>query len=334
MNSLTPFSRPTFYTPGQNALSIGANLPSRSIVQTPSGPRFYTPKNLEGGNYLTNLKPKTMPHSGQNALTAIYNQDLGQSPGDTPSTGGDGNQGAGVSQAPGDMDTASLAAEIGQLDAFSDVMGTGEGLGFSFGPVTTLAGLYSAGKNKLNKEELQRRNDLMAPEDEVSPTEFSFDPNMSAQQIADQNREMQRGITGTDAGLDSRNDPTPAPTGNAADGQGSDTVICSELYRQGIMPRHIWEADERFGHTLDKSAREGYHRWARPWVRVMQRSPLATRLTWLVARPWAYHMAYQMKAVEVDSPTGRLIMKVGLPLCRLLGSKRPLVGKRYNPPAN
>lgn len=128
------------------------------------------------------------------------------------------------------------------------------------------------------------------------------------------------------AATQSRNDPQPAPTGIAADGQGDGTgdtggpkIICNELYRQGFMPGHIWKADERFGATLDKAARDGYHAWARPWVRVMQRSPLATRLTWLAARPWAYHMAFKMKAVEEDNPTGRLLMKIGLPLCRAIG---------------
>jgi hypothetical protein len=129
---------------------------------------------------------------------------------------------------------------------------------------------------------------------------------------------------GNAAATQSRNDPHPTPTGIAADGQGDgtndtgDTVICTELYRQGIMPRHIWEADERFGDTLDKTARDGYHIFAIPWVKVMQRSPLATRLTWLVARPWAQHMAFQMGALEEDNAFGRMLMKIGIPLCRVL----------------
>ncbi len=142
------------------------------------------------------------------------------------------------------------------------------------------------------------------------------------------------GVAGNQAATQSANDPQPAPTGIAADGQGSlsgnDTagpgagpkIICNELYRQGYMPKHIWEADERFGATLDARTLEGYHRWAEPWVRVMQRSRLATRLTWTVAKPWAEHMAFRMRAVEEDNPLGRAMMKIGLPLCKALGKRQ------------
>ncbi|MAZ02527.1 MAG: hypothetical protein CMN56_05255 [Sneathiella sp.] len=322
MNSLVPFAKPTFYSSGQNAL----NLSGRKPVRTPSGIKFYTPPTTRNALNPNNLQPIGSNNltASQNALTrAFYDRDLGgQSPGDTPGTGGDPNQGAGESVPAAQMSTQDLADEVGQLDAMNDVVSVGKSLGLSFGPVGLFAGLYSAGKNKLdNRPELEQRNrDLalqgLAP---VSPTEFSFDPQMSDQQIADQNKEMQRSVTGTDQG-EARNDPNPAPSGDPGAGQG-DTVICSELYRQGIMPRHIWEADERFGDTLDKSTLEGYHRWAEPWVRVMQRSPLATRLTWLVARPWAYYMAFKMKAVKEDNATGRLLMKIGLPLCQTIGNR-------------
>ncbi|MDF2366318.1 MAG: hypothetical protein P1U71_03555, partial [Sneathiella sp.] len=197
----------------------------------------------------------------------------------------------------------------------------------------------SGGKSKLNQEEIDRRNlqvtknGTLGAHETPSVADFSFDPNMTAQQIADQNKNLQRSVSGTDQGI-SRNDPNPAPSGDPGDGQGG-KVICTELHRQGIMPFHIWQADERFGDTLDEGTLRGYHKWAGPWVRVMQRSPLATRLTWLVARPWAYHMAYTMKAVEEDNPTGRVMMKIGLPLCRLLGFRfKKLLGDRcYNPPA-
>lgn len=322
MNNLVPFSRPTFYTPGQNALSIGANLPSKNIVQTPSGPRFYTPKNLEGGNYLTNLTSKPAIKTGPEELRAIYNRDLGG--GNSQATGGtDGtNQGAGVAQNPGDMSMEGLMSENESLGAFGDAVSVGGGLGFSFDPVGLIASLYAGGKSKLNKDEIEQRNlqvtknGTLGAHETPSVAPFSFDPGMTEQEIADQNKNLQRSVSGTEQGI-SRNDPNPAPTGNTGDGQGG-KIICNELYRQGYMPRHIWEADERFGATLDKATLEGYHAWAGPWVRVMQRSPLATRLTWLVARPWAQHMAFKMGAVEKDSLIGRQVMKFGLPLCRAL----------------
>jgi len=55
------------------------------------------------------------------------------------------------------------------------------------------------------------------------------------------------------------------------------TVICTELHRQGRMPEHIFQADERFTKALDTSeygrvARSGYLLWGRPVVRAMRAS--------------------------------------------------------------
>jgi len=288
---------------------------------------FYTPTNLRG-NYLSNLKPQTQNTNLQpNALNispeqlmAIYNKDLarnppyGQSPGDTPGTGGDPNQGAGVESPAAQMSTQDIADDIGQLDAVS-IFG-----GILPDPVGVLFGAKNDLRSRALEKELQRRNGLMAPEDEVSPTEFSFDPNMTAHQIADQNKDMQRSVTGTDQGI-SRNDPNPAPSGDAGEGQGS-TVICTELHRQGYLSDEIYEADKEFGGTLSYEVLRGYHRWALPWVRVMKASTLATRLTWLVARPWSQHMAFKMGFGEMDGFIGRPVMEFGRPLCRLCSPRK------------
>ena len=63
----------------------------------------------------------------------------------------------------------------------------------------------------------------------------------------------------------------------------------------------------------------GQRAWAEPWVRFMQRSTLVTRLKWLVERPLAQHMAYQVGVGEKDSFIGRQVMKFDLPVCQFMG---------------
>ena len=92
------------------------------------------------------------------------------------------------------------------------------------------------------------------------------------------------------------------------------TVICTELHRQGFMSDEIREADERFGRMISATSPEtmlGYHYWAIPIVNLMQKSRLFTKIVWAVARPWAYHMAYEMGSLEKDNLLGKVLMKVG-----------------------
>jgi hypothetical protein len=100
------------------------------------------------------------------------------------------------------------------------------------------------------------------------------------------------------------------------------TVICTELHRQGLMSDEIREADERFGRMISATSPEtmlGYHYWAIPIVNLMQKSRLFTKIVWAVARPWAYHMAYEMGSLEKDNLLGKILMKVGAFISRTIG---------------
>ena len=100
------------------------------------------------------------------------------------------------------------------------------------------------------------------------------------------------------------------------------TVICTELHRQGFMSDEIREADERFGRMISATSPEtmlGYHYWAIPIVNLMQKSRLFTKIVWTVARPWAYHMAYEMGSFERDNLVGKALMKVGAFISKTIG---------------
>ena len=108
------------------------------------------------------------------------------------------------------------------------------------------------------------------------------------------------------------------------------------------------DADQRFAIWLKKNdpvAYEGYIVWARTVVdqmnaegpelprkilffwernddkRIYLQQKLICHYMDGLARPWAEEMAYRMgaKGYEKSNPAGNLIMKIGLPICRLVG---------------
>lgn len=125
-------------------------------------------------------------------------------------------------------------------------------------------------------------------------------------------------------------------------------IICTKLHEIGLMPQHIFEADQEFGNKLretDPEVYNGYVRWASVitsamdgwgpdfmiWIRdakTRKEAEQASTIKWAkkVATPWSEHMAYLMGVVPEDNNVGRLIMKMGRPLSRL-ANKLP---KNYN----
>ena len=66
---------------------------------------------------------------------------------------------------------------------------------------------------------------------------------------------------------------------------------------------------------------------ADPIVRRMQKSILFTDLVSIFAIPWALEMAHIMKPKEYKTNLfGKLIMKIGLPLCKWVGKKEVCYG--------
>ena len=103
---------------------------------------------------------------------------------------------------------------------------------------------------------------------------------------------------------------------------GSDSVICTELYRQGYMSLEMLVLDSEFGRGVDDEVYSGYRKIANPIVSVMQKSKT---FTWLISKPamaWARHMCYEMRPEEYKADIiGKIIMKIGMPLCRFIGKE-------------
>jgi hypothetical protein len=105
----------------------------------------------------------------------------------------------------------------------------------------------------------------------------------------------------------------------AADDGG--TVICTELHRQGMIPKKWWEADERTGVYLlkeDPDVLIGYHAWAKPVASLMARSMVMTFVAAQFGIPWAREM-YVMQEGGRGTIRGKLCVWIGVPVCRLIG---------------
>jgi len=107
-----------------------------------------------------------------------------------------------------------------------------------------------------------------------------------------------------------------------------DSVICTELHRQGILDTEAYLKDAEFGKVLKQSNPNvivGYHFLAKPVVKLMRKSPLFTKVISYPTLKWAYYIAGRENSV-----IGAFIFHVGIPVCSVIGTiKMKIVGEKY-----
>ena len=102
-------------------------------------------------------------------------------------------------------------------------------------------------------------------------------------------------------------------------------IICNELYNQGFLPQHIWNADEIYGEMMyEKDPRLvlGYMMWARNVVKYMKAKPQNTKWIYMMVKPWTEHMAYVVGTLPKDNWIGKLIHSVGKQYCYYVYDKQ------------
>lgn len=109
-------------------------------------------------------------------------------------------------------------------------------------------------------------------------------------------------------------------TGGDAGGGSDDRVICTELCRQGLMDRKLLISDLKYSrHHISDTTLLGYHFWAKPYVRLMKRSRLATAIIKPFGELRAQECAWQLCQADSGSIRGKVIRLVGEPLCFCIG---------------
>ena len=140
--------------------------------------------------------------------------------------------------------------------------------------------------------------------------------------------------------------------GNGGGGGGGGKIICTRLYELGLMSKEIYLADQAFGAELVQSHPDiynGYRAWAEivvdwmdghgpkmmPWMTDQAFGQAArswsTRWAQDIATPWAEEMAYQMKESLLPNNTGKAIMAIGTPICKIVGVWQRVVGPSKKP---
>ena len=102
-------------------------------------------------------------------------------------------------------------------------------------------------------------------------------------------------------------------------------IICNELYNQGFLPQHIWNADEIYGEMMyEKDPRLvlGYMMWAKNVVKYMKAKPQNTKWIYMMVKPWTEHMAYVVGTLPKDNWIGKLIHSVGKQYCYYVYDKQ------------
>jgi hypothetical protein len=102
-------------------------------------------------------------------------------------------------------------------------------------------------------------------------------------------------------------------------GSAGGTFLCSELYRQGLMPDEIYKADAEYGKTVNQTVYKGYAVWARPLAEKMKTSKLLTALAKPIVNGWAQNMARRMGVQAKFSFWGAVAEVIGAPVCFLIG---------------
>jgi len=101
---------------------------------------------------------------------------------------------------------------------------------------------------------------------------------------------------------------------------GSNTVICTELHRQGLLSRNDYlqsHADTK--RRLTSTHLRGYHAWAIPTVRWMRKSPFATRLFRTLVQARTDEIAARAGVAGKANFLGKLTIVLGEPACLLIG---------------
>jgi hypothetical protein len=135
-------------------------------------------------------------------------------------------------------------------------------------------------------------------------------------------------------------------------GGGGGKIICTKLYKLGLLNEDIYLADQAFGAKLVKTNPDiynGYRAWAEivvdwmegngpnmmPWLPEKRRREIlqSWSTSWAkeIATPWAEEMAYKMGVKESGNTTGKLITAAGIPICKAVGVWQRVFGPSKKP---
>lgn len=111
--------------------------------------------------------------------------------------------------------------------------------------------------------------------------------------------------------------------GVAVDVVSDASVICTELNRQGYIDDETLRLDHlHCQQNIDQNTYNGYRLWADVLVKKMKKYKIITQLIRPFACSWANEMASRMDTSRKGNILGKLLLLIGVPICRKLGKKQ------------
>lgn len=132
-------------------------------------------------------------------------------------------------------------------------------------------------------------------------------------------------------------DLTPDPSFDGVQPHGmdefsdADTMLCTELFENGELPKHIYDADceitrqRYYGTNLYK----GYSIFAPPYLWLMRNSIFCRSLIAPLVAQWAYYMAYENKTITEKSNIGERLLQTGMLVLPAFGILSNISKNRY-----
>jgi len=129
---------------------------------------------------------------------------------------------------------------------------------------------------------------------------------------------------GTNA-VDGNMGNSPEMAANKQGPTNESKVVCTELVRQGKMTETERRACTIYAYSrLPSSFMQGYHFWAVPYVRLMRKSMVATKLIVPIVTHRTREVCYRLGLRKTGSFFGKMICAVHDPICSFIG---PFVSK-------
>jgi hypothetical protein len=103
------------------------------------------------------------------------------------------------------------------------------------------------------------------------------------------------------------------------------SVVCTELFSQGLIDTETFLADSQFGAKLESNdplVLKGYRVLASPFVAAAQRSQIAAKSLHLVTRPFMSYMKFELGLLShwsAGSFVGWVGTEMAKPFCRVAG---------------
>jgi len=96
-------------------------------------------------------------------------------------------------------------------------------------------------------------------------------------------------------------------------GDGGSGVICTELHSKGLLDSALYKNARWYSGRISTQTRDGYHLWAKPYVKLMRKSALATAITVPFAVGRYIYLGGKWNLC------GWLTVTIGEPACWLIG---------------